>query len=261
MNPFNLGEKLYRTGDLVKYRADGNIDFLGRIDLQVKVRGFRIELGEIENTLSKHPSVKEAVVVVKDDASADKRIVAYITTQNGQTVQAADLKNYLRDTLPEYMVPSTIVFLDEFPLSPSGKIDRKKLPAPEFSRTSITSEYKPPESELEIRLCKICSELLNIDRVGVSDNFFELGGHSLLATQFLSRIRDEFNVEIPVRFLFENPTVEGIASQINQLKKEEESDAERLARLFARINELSDEEVRALLEEKKAQASRRKVNE
>ena len=222
-NPFITGERLYRTGDLVSYRLDGNIDFLGRVDLQVKVRGFRIELGEVENVLGGHPSIREAVVVTKDDNLGEKRLVGYLVPNTEQAPSMNELRSFMRQVLPEYMVPSTFVYMDEFPMSPSGKIDRNALPDPEDFRSGLETEYVAPRNEQEETLTKICSELLGLQQVGIYDNFFELGGHSLLATQFISRVRDEFEVDIPLRSLFENPTVANLAEKIIEANNAKET--------------------------------------
>ncbi len=208
------GARLYRTGDLVRYRPDGNIEFLGRIDYQVKVRGFRIELGEIEVRLRQYPGLTESTVIAREDAPGDKRLVAYVVPAEDTDLNIGDLRQFLRETLPEYMVPSAFVELGALPLTPANKVDRKALPAPDAARPAMEREYAPPNTETERRLSEICGLLLHIDRVGIHDNFFELGGHSLLATQLISRIRDAFQVELPLRTLFEYPTVAELAIQV-----------------------------------------------
>ena len=213
--------RLYRTGDLVRYRADGNIEFLGRIDTQVKVRGFRIELGEIESALRQQPGVLDTVVVAWRPAAAagtdaDQRLVAYIVPQQPEAAPtAADLRAALRRLLPEYMVPSFFVMLERFPLSPSGKIDRRALPAPEGGRETVETEYVAPRTATETQLAAICAELLHVEQIGVYDNFFDLGGHSLLATQLISRVRETFTIELPLRTLFEHPTVAELAAEVD----------------------------------------------
>ncbi len=209
------GQRLYRTGDLVKYLPNGDIEFLGRIDHQVKVRGFRIELGEIEARLRQFPGLQDSVVIVREDAPGDKRIVAYFVPEPGVEVNQTELRNFMREVLPEYMVPSFFVQLEAMPLTPSNKIDRKALPAPDATVLAPTREYIPPTTETEIKLAGIVAELLHIERVGLADNFFELGGHSLLATQFISRVRDVFGVEMPLRALFEHPTIGEFAMQLD----------------------------------------------
>jgi len=213
------GERLYRTGDLVRYLPDGNIEFLGRIDHQVKVRGFRIELGEIEATLVEHPSVRDAAVLAREDVPGDVRLVAYVVAKSDTPVNSGDLRSYLRERLPDYMVPSHFITLDAMPLTPSNKVDRQALPAPDQSRPDLKSEYVAPRNELEQKLADICMALLNLEKVGVFDSFFDLGGHSLLATQFISRLRTAFEVELPLRSLFEKPTIAELAEEIAIVKE------------------------------------------
>jgi acyl carrier protein len=217
-DPFSQarGARLYRTGDLVRYLPDGNLEFFGRIDSQVKVRGFRIELGEIEAVLSAHPAVRDAAVIVREDIAEDKRIVAYLVTQPDAEVSAGEWRSYCREHLPDYMVPSVFVNLEAMPLSPSGKVDRRALPAPAKTRRDLASAYVAPRNETEEKLVTICAQLLGLERVGVEDNFFELGGHSLLATHVMARVRNEFQVEIPLRSLFEGPTVADLAKVVEQ---------------------------------------------
>ncbi len=220
-NPFSSkpGERLYRTGDLVRYLPDGNIEFLGRIDFQVKVRGFRIELGEIEAVLSRHEQVKDLTVIVREDAPGDKRLAAYIVPADGVEPDVNRLRGYMRERLPDYMIPSAFVLLEALPLTPNGKVDRKALPKPEISRHDLSAEYIAPRNETEEKVAAIVSELLNVEKVGVNDNFFELGGHSLLATQFLSRLKTVFQVELPLRILFERPTTADIAEEVDKAKQ------------------------------------------
>jgi acyl carrier protein len=222
------GARLYRTGDLVRYRADGNIEFLGRIDHQVKVRGFRIELGEIEAVLSRHVGLREAVVLAREitsataslgDAPGDLRLVAYVAPKQDPAPSMGELRSFLRTTLPDYMVPSAFVYLEELPVSPSGKVDRASLPEPQGARPDLEREYVAPRTELEETVAAIAAELLGIDRVGVHDSFFELGGHSLLATQFVSRAREAFDIELPLRTLFEHPTVAELALEIEAAQR------------------------------------------
>ncbi|MFE8605167.1 non-ribosomal peptide synthetase [Archangium violaceum] len=214
-NPFSTtpGERLYRTGDRVRYLPDGELEYLGRIDNQVKVRGFRIELGEIETALRGHPGVRDVVVVAREDSPGDKRLVAYLVAKPEHTLAAAELRTFLKQSLPEYMVPSALMVLDKLPLSPNGKVDRKALPVPDQAQTS--QEYVAPRNETEQLLAQLWSEVLKAPRIGVHENFFELGGHSLLATQVLSRIRTAFRVELPLRDLFEAPTIATLATRLD----------------------------------------------
>ncbi len=212
-NPFATGngERIYRTGDLARWLPDGNVEFMGRIDHQVKVRGFRIELGEIEAALSRHDKIKDQIVLAPEDKAGNKRLVAYIATKNSQEATPAEMRDYLSSQLPDYMVPAVYIFLDDMPLTPNGKVDRKALPQPDLEGAVIHREYIPPRNETEEKLITIVTELLNLEKVGVLDNFFELGGHSLLATQFMSRIKEIFQVEMPLMTLFEKPSIEQLA--------------------------------------------------
>ncbi|HEX4494672.1 MAG TPA: condensation domain-containing protein, partial [Thermoanaerobaculia bacterium] len=207
-------------GDLVRYRPSGELEFLGRIDTQVKVRGFRIELGEIEAALGGHPSVRQAVVVVRGEGG-DKRLVAYLVALVAEVAPAADeLRDFLRRSLPEYMVPAAFVVLESLPLTPSGKVDRKALPAPEPGPAE--TGYVAPQGPVEELVAAIWAEVLRVERVGARDNFFALGGHSLLATQVVSRLRTALGVELPLQRLFATPTVAGLARAAEEARREQE---------------------------------------
>ncbi|QLE41851.1 amino acid adenylation domain-containing protein [Nostoc sp. C052] len=211
--------RLYKTGDLARYLPDGNIEYLGRIDNQVKIRGFRIELGEIEAVLSQHSDVQTSVVIIREDIPGDKRLVAYIVPQPQITPTVSVLRSFLKEKLPEYMVPSAIAILESLPLTPNGKIDRRALPAPEPSSES-RDKYVAPHTPLEEILALIWQEVLKVELVGRHDNFFELGGHSLLATQLVSRVRSSLKVELPLRSLFAAPTIAQLALLIQQLQQQ-----------------------------------------
>ena len=212
-NPFSPDPTttMYRTGDLARYWPDGNIEFLGRGDDQVKIRGFRIELGEIEAILAQHLAVKQAVVLALEDEHTDKRLVAYVVPQREQTTSPDALRSYLKQHLPDYMVPAAIALLTKIPLTPNGKIDRQALPAPEQAQTHT---YVAPATSTEHAVAAIWAEVLRRDRISTSDNFFDLGGHSLMATQVISRIREHFQVELPMRVLFEHPTVQAVSRAV-----------------------------------------------
>jgi acyl-coenzyme A synthetase/AMP-(fatty) acid ligase/acyl carrier protein len=212
------GSRLYKTGDLCRYLPDGNVEFLGRIDHQVKIRGFRIELGEIEAALRDFPGVKDVVTIAREDLPGDKRLAAYVVADATAAGSVAEMRAFLRTRLPEFMVPSAFVVLDALPMTPSNKVDRKALPAPEWARRDQETKYVEPRSETEKVLAEITSTLLHVPMVGVYDNFFDLGGHSLLATQFISRVRDALNIEIPLRSLFEHPTIAELAEAIDILR-------------------------------------------
>ncbi|MEW5861591.1 MAG: amino acid adenylation domain-containing protein, partial [Cyanobacteriota bacterium] len=209
--------RLYKTGDLARYLPDGNIEFLGRIDNQVKIRGFRIELGEIEAAVNQHPAVRETVVIVREDIPGDKHLVAYIVPNPKQAPASINLRQFLKEKLPEYMVPSAYVMLESLPLTPNGKVDRRGLPAVDTLSFDIKEDYVAPRDRVEEALAEIWAKVLGKEQVGVHDNFFELGGHSLLATQLTSRIRDAFQIELSVRNLFESPTVASLARHIETM--------------------------------------------
>jgi hypothetical protein len=207
--------RMYRTGDLGLWRADGNIEYLGRNDSQVKIRGFRIELGEIEAQLQEYQAIRDAVVIAREDQAGDKRLLAYYVANEDAQLNVTELRAHLQKALPEYMVPAAYVQLEQMPLTPNGKLDRKALPAPEGDAYA-RREYEMPEGEVEVAIARIWQELLRVDRVGRHDNFFEIGGHSLLAVQALSRINDALDISMPVRTFFVNPRVSDLADQAVQ---------------------------------------------
>jgi amino acid adenylation domain-containing protein len=211
--------RLYKSGDLARYLPNGELEYLGRIDEQVKIRGFRIELGEIEALLAQHPAVRESVVVVREDEAGDKRLVAYAIPQTAQSAQVGELRQFLKEKLPDYMVPNAIVILESLPLTPSGKIDRRALPAPD-SQPELKDKYVAPSTPIEAMLVQIWAQVLKVEQVGIHDNFFELGGHSLLATQLFSRIRADFQVEVPLRSLFAAATVAELGRSIQDLQQQ-----------------------------------------
>jgi len=204
-DPSIPGARLYRTGDVCRLRVDGQVEYFGRNDSQVKVRGFRIELGEVESALSRHPGVKQAVAMAREDRPGDVRLVAYVVPAPGATPGEDDVRNHVRGILPEYMVPGHVVRMDAFPLTPSGKIDRKALPAPDLGHS--TEEYVAPRTEAERLVATLWQEALGVPRIGIHDDFFKMGGHSLLAAQVAARLAREHGVALPMRRLFEAPTV------------------------------------------------------
>ena len=215
-DPFGeTGGRIYRTGDLVRYSNDGNIEYLGRIDYQVKLRGFRIELGEIERVLNQHAEVRETIAVVREDEPDDRRLVAYVVPEIAG-INSNELREYVRQKLPEYMLPAAIVELKEFPLTPNGKVDRRALPAPQLSRSDLETQFQPPRTPTEEILAGIWSAILKVDSIGVHDNFFHLGGHSLLAVRVISRIRVAFGAEVPLRLFFESATIAACAKLIEK---------------------------------------------
>ncbi|MCZ8026599.1 MAG: amino acid adenylation domain-containing protein, partial [Microcystis sp. LE19-10.1B] len=213
--PLNKGgnepSKLYKTGDLARYLPDGKIEYLGRIDNQVKLRGFRIELGEIESLLNQNEAVLSSCVIVREDNLGDKRLVAYVVPQPEINLTINEIRQFLRAKLPDYMVPTAFVLLDTFPLTPNGKIDRRALPVPDLQRQG---EYIASRNPIEEKMAQIWGEVLKLKRVSIEDNFFELGGHSLLATQVISRLQETFEIVLPLRYLFESPTIAQLSAVI-----------------------------------------------
>ncbi|MFN6462897.1 MAG: amino acid adenylation domain-containing protein [Nostoc sp. DedVER02] len=237
-NPFIAGDILYKTGDLVRRLPDGNLEFIGRIDTQVKIRGFRIELAEIEAILVQHPDIKQVVVIAREDEPVNKLLVAYLVATN-DSLTTGTLRNFLKVKLPNYMIPAALVFLDKFPLTPNGKLNRRALPAPDSDQRNREVDFVAPHTPIEQELATIWTEVLKLKQVGIHDNFFELGGHSLLATQVVSRLREAFTLDFPLRYLFENPTIAELAQKVN-----EQVENDDLARILAEVDELSEEEVR-----------------
>jgi amino acid adenylation domain-containing protein len=235
--------RVYRTGDLARFLPDGNIEFLGRIDQQVKIRGFRVEPAEIENVLKKHPAVQQVVVVPQEDKAGDKRLVAYVVS--GKKPAAEELRSFLQERLPDYMVPSAIVNLEMLPLTRNGKVDVAALPAPDQVASVTERIVVAPRNPVEQGLVDIWRQVLGLEQIGIQDNFFDLGGHSLLATQVISRVRSTFRVQLPLRTLFDAPTVAGLADHIAQMPQTSED--EEVAKLLRELEGLSDEEAERLL--------------
>ena len=225
-NPFSdePGARIYKTGDLVRYLSDGNIEFLGRIDHQVKIRGFRIELGEIETVLGQHPAVERAVVIEDDNLIAKgkgKRLVAYVVLKQKQALTIDDLGCFLMEHLPDYMIPSNFLFLDELPLTPNGKVDRKALPTPEGIRPELTEAYVAPKTDIQKTIAETWQQALKVEKVGLHDNFFDLGGHSLLLIEIHSKIRSVINKDISMMDMFKYPTVKSLADYLSEESNEQ----------------------------------------
>jgi amino acid adenylation domain-containing protein len=237
-HPFSdeAGARIYRTGDMVRYLSDGTLEFLGRLDRQVKVRGFRIEPGEIETALVTHPELREAFVHVIGNTSSDKQLVAYVIARGKVAPSANNLRKYLQEQLPAYMIPSLFVVLDALPLTSNGKVDAHALPAPDRDQIERKERFLAPRNAVEAALVEIWAEVLGVERVGVQDNFFLLGGHSLLATQIISRVLGTFQVKLPIRTLFTAPTVEEMAEAIIQ-QGVEHTDSYLLANLLAQLTD------------------------
>jgi len=246
--------RMYKTGDLGRWRSDQTIECLGRNDQQVKIRGYRIELGEVESQLMQYPRVKDAVVIAGEDLPAQKRLVAYIVlkelsgTQEPPNMHA--LSAFLRERLPEYMIPSFLVILDRLPLTPNGKLDRHKLPPPEH----VSREYEAPQGAVEKMLAGVWQNLLRIERVGRHDDFFELGGHSLIAMQLMVRMRSSLSIDIPIRLVFEFPTLKTLSAQVDNLRQKYllnniAGGGRSIEELLERVNSMSDSKVQELMRE------------
>ena len=256
-NPFSNkeGERFYRTGDLACYLPDGNIKFLGRIDQQVKVRGFRIEPGEIEAVLATHVAVQECIVLVREDAPGEKRLIAYVVLK--QITSVSDLSSYLKENLPDYMIPSAFVILDALPLTLNGKVDRRELPIPDQIEHEQQDAFIEPRTPVEEKLENIFVEVLKCKRVDIHTNFFLIGGHSLLGMQLISRIRETFGIELPLRCLFESPTIASLAIAVTRSRNEGKNNRSNAInrnqqsptneQLLERVEELTNEEVHLLL--------------
>jgi amino acid adenylation domain-containing protein len=238
--------RLYKTGDQVRFRGDGSLEFLGRLDDQIKLRGFRIELGEIETLLNLHPTVKDAVVTVREDVAGDQRLIAYLVIQPESSLSVEDLRRFLQQKLPDYMIPSAFIPLQTFPLTANGKVDRRALPAPDKINADIEQFFVAPRNSLEAQMADIWSQVLRLEKVGIHHNFFTLGGHSLLVTQLISRMRDTLGVELLIQDVFANPTVAELCVIVTQ-KLAEQVDDESLARSLAELADLSDEDIQLIL--------------
>lgn len=250
-DPFSqeIGARLYKTGDLARYLPDGNIEILGRLDSQVKIRGIRIETGEVEATLAQHPDVRQAFVTVCDStnpADTNQRLVAYIAPHPGRTPASSELLAFSSTRLPAHMVPTVFMLLDALPQTASGKVDRRALPEPDLSRPDMQSCYVAPRTPVEAELAGIFAGLLGVERVGIHDHFFKLGGHSLLATQLVSRVRESYGVELPLRRVFEMPTVAALAVALTQLQAAQ-AGAEEVEKILTDLERLPEEEAHSIL--------------
>jgi amino acid adenylation domain-containing protein len=251
-HPFSRqpGARLYRTGDVARYLPDGNIDFAGRVDQQVKIRGFRVEPGEIEAALRQHPNVREAAVVVRESAEGEKRLVAYVSAAAPSGLSVMELRRWLKEKLPDYMIPSAFVLLERLPHTPNGKIDRPALPAPDALTQEAPENFIAPRTPVEEVLAGIWSEVLGVERVGVEDNFFDLGGHSLLATRVLSHVRRLFRREVPLQIVFEATTVAKLARAIVE-SETQPGQTEKIARVLQKLKSISPDEMQSALAERR----------
>lgn len=247
-NPFadEPGSRLYRTADLARFLSNGDLEFLGRMDHQVKIRGFRVELGEIETVLCEHPDVQEAIVRSRDLAPGDKRLIAYIICKPGTAPGDSELHRFLKQTLPDYMIPATFMFLAAFPLTTNGKVDARALPEPDSIRPGLESTFVAPRTPVEEKLAQIWCEVLKLDRVGINDSFFELGGHSLLMIQIVSRVWDSLHIDLPLKDFFQTPTVAGQALAITEIWAKE-SGSDGLSGMLDQLDQLSADQLKELL--------------
>lgn len=247
-NPFSkdAGTRLYRTGDLGRFLRSGEIELHGRVDRQVKVRGIRIEPGEIEAVLNDRENVREAVVIVREDTPGDQRLVAYVVLRQPDN----DLRAFVKARVPDHMVPACFVVMDKLPVTPNGKVDYAALPIPDETSFESAKEFVAPRTPVEETLGQLWKEILGIERVGINDNFFELGGHSLLATQVVSRVRKALKVDLPLRAIFDSPTIAGLATTIESMSRMESDETEKLAQILEQIDQLSVDEIRMALYEK-----------
>lgn len=249
-NPFgDVPEtRLYNTGDLCRYRPDGVIEFVGRRDQQVKIRGYRVELGEIDAMLNQMPGIREALAVVKEKSPGDKRLVAYLVTDQPAVWTAPDLSDHLQAVLPDYMIPTHIVVLESLPLTANGKIDRSALPSPEDTEPALAADFVAPRTEVEEVLAQLWAEVLQAEKLGIEAHFFHLGGQSLTAIQLISRVRDVFQIDIPLQCLFEAPTVADFAARLMAYEQTPGQIA-AIARLRKEVNTMTDGEVRSRMDE------------
>ena len=212
-----LGARLYRTGDQVRWRREGTLEFIGRLDNQIKIRGFRIELGEIETVLQEHPNISKAIVLYHKDIPGIPRLVAYVLPASEEHLTPNNFRNYLKAKLPAYMVPATFILLKELPLNPNGKIDKRALPLPNEVIQPDQTPFVAPKTEIEKQLASIWQDVLEITCIGIQDNFFDLGGHSLMATQMVSRIRKKWSIDLKLTTFFESPTIQQLSEGIEAL--------------------------------------------
>jgi len=245
------GSRLYLTGDVSRFLNDGKIDFLGRADRQIKLRGYRIELGEIEVALELHPAIRQAAVILREERGGDHRLAAYIECEPGSTLTASETREFLADRLPEYMIPADFVMLESLPMTTTGKINRKGLPLLEQSRGDVERTVEAPGNPVEEAIAGIWSDILGIDEVGIHDNFFESGGNSILAFQLVTRLRDIFKIELPLRTFFTAPTVSGLAGIMTK-GPEQEFKVRRIAELLIKMANCTDDEAEAMMEDRKA---------
>ena len=251
-HPFSSspGARLYKTGDVARYLPDGNLEYVGRKDRQIKIRGFRVELGEVELALAQHAAIQEAYLTAYEEEAGQKRLVAYVVCDQGEeALTTSALRKFLKERLPDYMIPAIFIFLDQLPLNSNGKVDQKALPLPDRTRPEMEEGYVAPRTPTEEVLAGIWAELLRVERVGVYDDFFDLGGHSLMATQIISRVREAFQVEISLRTFFQGANICELAQAIDTSERVNDADVDEIAQALAQLESLSEEEVKTMLME------------
>ncbi len=255
-DPFaDSGARLYKTGDRARYRADGTLEFLGRLDDQIKIRGIRIEPGEIEAALSQHSAIEESAVVAGENGFNEKRLVAYLTPKGNRPPTASELRSFLNNKLPEYMVPSTFVTLHSLPRTHSGKLDRRALPGADFKKRAIEKPYITPRNPIEEALALVWAEVLGIDKVSVDDDFFDLGGHSLAVTQVISRLQERFQAEFSVRSVLEAPAFADVAALISQTQAKRFK-PDDVNRILSDLESMSDDEAQYLVARSETQTAK-----
>ena len=255
-DPLGGDARLYFTGDLGTMLPDGCLVYKGRKDLRVKVRGYGVEMSEIERALLNHPRIGEAIVVARQNNMGESRLVAYFTAIDQRELNTGDLRAFLREKLPDYMIPAAFVKVGGMPLGPGGKVDRTALAAPDNSRPQVAATYIAPQTAIEVQLAKIWSELLEIDRIGINDNFFDLGGHSLTASRVVSRVIETFRLDLPIKLLFDSPTVAEMASVIAATQAKLATDDE-LQRMLGTVEAMSDEEAQRRMDETSSRVAKK----
>jgi acyl carrier protein len=244
-DPQGGDQRIYLTGDLGRMAPDGCLFHLGRKDFQVKVRGYRVEVSEIEMALLEHAAVKEAAVVGREIQSGDRQLVTYFVPTREPAATVTELRNFLKDRLPDYMIPSAFVMLPALPLTPNGRVDHLALPAPEGTRPELDTPFAAPRTPIEAELAKIWADVLSLDQVGIHDNFFDLGGHSLAATRVVSQVIKQFRLDLPLQSLFQSPTVAEMAAVIDERQKNRLTE-EELERILTELEAMSEEEAKKI---------------
>ena len=259
-DPDGVDQPVYLTGDLGEMSANGCLEYFGRKDFQVKIRSFRVDVGEVEAALADHVGIKEVSVVAREDRSGNTRLVAYLVSKNHPAPTATSLRDFLKEKLPEYMIPSVFMLLDTIPLTATGKVDRRALPEPDTTRPEMDTLYVPPQTDIERKLAHIWEEVLDIRPIGIDDNFFNLGGHSLAATRVVSQVMKQFQLEIPLQSLFQSPTVGEMAAAITEHQGKKLGE-EKLERVLAELESLTDEEAQRVLAEQSRTEDEKDRNE